>query len=190
MLHRGSDIPRPQSWAPEDGLRDVLTAEDVQQYYTVVERYNTWPQAHLHTQWPGTGVMGDPIFDAYYASTVPSVAEQVVQESAVQEAGAQLLDIIGKPVILVAHSQGGPVTWGIADARAHLVRSFVAIEPAGPPFRDVAFDNGDPVRAYGLTNIPIAYSPVVTDPERDFVREMIPSNTTGRTTRLRDSWLI
>ena len=134
--------------------------------------------------------MGDPIFDAYYASTVPSVADQVVQESAVQEAGAQLLDIIGKPVILVAHSQGRPVTWGIADARAHLVRSFVAIEPAGPPFRDVAFDNGDPVRAYGLTNIPIAYSPLVTDPERDFVREMIPSNTTGRTTRLRDSWLI
>lgn len=105
---------------------------------------------------------------------MPSVADQVVQESAVQEAGAQLLDIIGTPVILIAH----------------FVRSFVAIEPAGPPFRDVAFDNGDPVRAYGLTNIPIAYSPLVTDPERDFVREMIPSNTTGRTTRLRDSWLI
>ena len=109
--------------------------------------------------------MGDPIFDAYYASTVPSVADQVVQESAVQKAGAQLLDVIGKPVIVIAHSQGGPVSWGIADARAQLVRSFVAIEPAGPPFRDAAFGNADPARAYGLTNIPITYSPAVTDPE-------------------------
>lgn len=124
--------------------------------------------------------MGDPIFDAYYASTVPSVADQVVQESAVQKAGAQLLDVIGKPVILIGHSQGGPVSWGIADARAGLVRSFVAIEPAGPPFRDAAFGNADPARAYGLTNIPITYSPAVTYPEREFVRETIPANATGR----------
>jgi hypothetical protein len=32
----------------------------LQQRFTAPKLYNLWPQASLHTQWNGTGVMGDP----------------------------------------------------------------------------------------------------------------------------------
>jgi len=35
--------------------------------FTAPERANAYPQAKLHTQWPGTGVPGDPIFDQFFA---------------------------------------------------------------------------------------------------------------------------
>ena len=34
-----------------------------QQRFTAPEKENLWPQAKLHTQWPGTGQAGDPVFD-------------------------------------------------------------------------------------------------------------------------------
>lgn len=94
--------------------------------------------------------MGDPYFDAYYASTVPFVSDAVAQQEAMRDAGAALLDRIGRKVILVAHSQGGIMGWIWGDQRPKLVHSIIAIEPSGPPFQG---------RDYGLTNIPIAYAP-------------------------------
>jgi len=49
----GETQQRPTSW--------------VQQQFTAPERSNLWPQAKLHTQWPGTGMAGDPAFDQFYA---------------------------------------------------------------------------------------------------------------------------
>src|SRR5215472_7967200 len=46
----------------------------VEQRFVAPERAKLWPQAHLHTQWPGTGEPGDAAFDQFYASQVPSVA--------------------------------------------------------------------------------------------------------------------
>src|SRR5256712_6689025 len=37
-----------------------VDAETTQRRFTAPERTMLWPQAHLHTQWPGTGVAGDP----------------------------------------------------------------------------------------------------------------------------------
>lgn len=138
-----------------------------------------WPQAGRHTQWPGSGVMGDRIFDAYYSSTVPSVSSDILQESTVQTAGRALLDAIGRRAILLTHSQGGMMGWVIADTRPDSVQAIVAIEPGGPPFRNVAFDNA-PSRPYGLTNTPITYFPPVKDPENDFVKQTIPSNSSEK----------
>ena len=42
-------------------------ATGLQQRFTAVQLYNLWPQAHLHTQWPGSGLMGDLSFDQFYA---------------------------------------------------------------------------------------------------------------------------
>ena len=33
-----------------------------------------WPQARLHTQWPGTGMHGDPVFDQFFASQFGGMA--------------------------------------------------------------------------------------------------------------------
>ena len=40
-------------------------ADFLQRNFTAPEKYNIWPQAKLHTQWPGSGVAGDPIFDQF-----------------------------------------------------------------------------------------------------------------------------
>ena len=53
-----------------------VTAPDLDrtlQRFAAPERYNLWPQAHLHTQWPGAAKPGDPVFDAFYATQFPSL---------------------------------------------------------------------------------------------------------------------
>ncbi|KAI0757781.1 Alpha/beta hydrolase family-domain-containing protein [Daedaleopsis nitida] len=152
-----------------------LPAEDVQRRFTAPERYLLWPQAEKHTQWPGSGVRGDPYFDAFYISTVPSLNSALVQQTTMQAAGAQLLDRLRTPAVLVAHSKGGAMPWLLADARPERVRAIVALEPQGPPFREVIFTTV-PARAYGLADAPLTYDPPVRDPERDLVKELIPGN--------------
>lgn len=120
--------------------------------------------------------MGDPIFDTYYSSMVEFLSSATYQQSAVQAAGAALLDTIGCPVILLSHSQGELMPWHIADVRPNLVHSIVSIEPTGPPFQDAVFGNTS-ARAYGLTDTPLTYSPAVKDPVTDLVGQKIPSNS-------------
>ncbi|EAW13684.1 alpha/beta hydrolase [Aspergillus clavatus NRRL 1] len=165
-------------WLPGTGNLTKYSTEHLQRYFTAPERYNLWPQAGKHTQWPGEGVMGDQVFDAYYASTVPSLADGETQQRTMQLAGAALLDVIGRPVVILAHSQGGLMAWGIADARPDLVHAMVSIEPTGPPFNDALFGNGL-ARRYGLTDTPIAYAPTVADPAVDFAKQTIPSNSSA-----------
>jgi pimeloyl-ACP methyl ester carboxylesterase len=150
-------------------------AVGLQQRFTKPESYNLWPQARLHTQWPGfpapaSGLIGDPIFDNFFGSEVQSISSTVIQQTTMRDAGAALLDKIG-PAILLTHSQSGPYGWFIADARPNLVKAVVAVEPSGPPFVDVQqigpptwYADGALTRPYGITTIPITYSPAVTDP--------------------------
>lgn len=136
--------------------------------FTAPELHNLWPQAKLHTQWPGTGPrhgqIGDPIFDQFYASQVQFPASNAETQKLIQHAAAALLDHIG-PAIVLTHSQSGPFGWLIADARPKLVKAIVAVEPSGPPFHDVVIGN-DKARAWGVTDIPITYDPPITDPSQ------------------------
>jgi pimeloyl-ACP methyl ester carboxylesterase len=140
-----------------------LTA--VEQRFVAPERAKLRPQAHLHTQWPGAGQKGDPVFDQFYASQVPSVAEFAKQQELNRDAGVALLDKIG-PAILLTHSQSGSFGWPIADARPNLVKAIVAVEPSGPPAHDLEF-KGAPdwfadaakTKAWGLGEIPLTYDP-------------------------------
>ncbi|RAK94973.1 alpha/beta hydrolase [Aspergillus ibericus CBS 121593] len=166
-------------WQAANGPLATYSAEHLQKYFTAPAQYGLWAQASLHTQWPGTGLMHDPIFDAYYASTVPSVSDDISQESAMQQAGTALLDRIGQPVILVAHSQAGLMAWLMADQRSDLVYAIVAIEPAGPPFHNAMFGSG-PARPYGLTDIPLTYAPPVSDPKTDLVTTVLPADSSDR----------
>lgn len=152
-----------------------FSVESLQRYFTAIQRYEVWPQSATHTQWPGNGTMGDPIFDAYYASTVPSLADNAVQETIMRAAGVALLKDLNRPAILLAHSQGGSMDWVIADKAPHLVHSIVAVEPSGPPFANAEFFGGQPARPYGLSDTPLKYKPPVEDPELDFTRKTIVS---------------
>jgi pimeloyl-ACP methyl ester carboxylesterase len=140
-----------------------------------------WPQANLHTQWPGPGTKGDPTFDSFYATQVETIGDEVMIERMNREAGAKLLDRIG-PAILLPHSQANRLAWAIADERPALVKGILAIEPNGPPIREnVAkgapdwFADGDLARPWGITSGPMTYDPPVASPnEIKLVRQDAP----------------
>ncbi|KAI9148299.1 putative fusarubin cluster-esterase [Paramyrothecium foliicola] len=150
------------AWHPKAPKANYFSAERIQQRFTATKSYGLWPQAINHTQWPGSGIMGDEIFDAFYSSNVQFIDDPVPQQMAVQKAGAALLDRIGKPVILVGHSQGGVMPVLIADARPELTKALVLLEPLGPPFRNAIFGNSS-TRAWGLSDIPLGYHPPVSE---------------------------
>ena len=175
------------------GQTRAQSREYAMQRFSTSEKYNLWPQAKLHTQWPGTALPGDPAFDNYFASNVPSMENRELQSKMNVDALAALLDRVGPSIVLV-HSQSGQYGWPLAQARPALVKALVAAEPSGPPVHDMvvpgearlgmAFENATPVdgseifrddprvRRYGLTSIPLAYAPAVT-PESplEFVRQ-------------------
>src|SRR5205823_1974272 len=129
----------------------------------------TWPQAKKHNQWPGEGPnkgrMGDPVFDAFYASQVESLASAIELQRLIKAAGTALLDKIG-PAVIITHSQAGPYAWLLADSRPKAVKGIVAIESLGQPFRSGVVKE-DTTRKYGLlcaiTDIPLTYSPPATN---------------------------
>jgi pimeloyl-ACP methyl ester carboxylesterase len=159
---RGRAAYVPEVYGPST----KTTVETIQQRFTTVERYKLWPQAHLHTQWPGTGASGDPTFDQFYASQLPSIQDFTLQQKLNRDAILALLEKIG-PSIVMTHSQSGAFGWPVADARPDLVKAILAVEPSGPPFFNV--DNlGAPEwfrdaeenqRPWGITADPLTYSP-------------------------------
>jgi pimeloyl-ACP methyl ester carboxylesterase len=146
-------------------------AKAMAERFTAPEKTNAYPQAKFHTQWPGAGVAGDPIFDQFFASQVEDIADVNVIERLNREAGIALLDKIG-PAILLTHSQSGPFGWQIGDARPKLVKGILAIEPSGPAFYDNVttgapgwFKDGALARPWGITRGPLTYAPAITDPK-------------------------
>jgi hypothetical protein len=59
------------AWQPQvDGAVKSIPVAVIENLFTAPEDGDGWPQAKLHTQWPGGGHAGDPIFDQFYASQV------------------------------------------------------------------------------------------------------------------------
>lgn len=151
------------AWQPGlDGKLKPVSVSLIEDMFTAPEDNPGWPQAKLHTQWPGAsrkGHAGDPVFDQFYASQVASLANPE-SEQLMQAAGTALLGRIG-PAVLITHSQAGLFGWLIADANPGLVKGIVALEPAGPPYKDALFHSGFD-RDWGLTSLPLTYDPPVT----------------------------
>lgn len=150
-----------------------FTLENALRFFIAPERYNLWPQAHLHTQWPGQPAAGDPVFDQFYSSQQPSIQDFQLQQKLNHEGLLALLEKTG-PAILLTHSQSGAFGWPVADSRPDLVKAIVAVEPNGPPFYDVETGAGatleNPVwsqytttltRPFGITSEPLTYAPPV-----------------------------
>jgi pimeloyl-ACP methyl ester carboxylesterase len=158
---RGRAQGHIESYAPLRAPDPVAT----DQRFVAPARAKLWPQAHLHTQFPGEGRPGDPVFDQFFSSQVSSIADYPHQQALNAEAGAALLDRIG-PAVLLTHSQAGNFGWLIADRRPKLVRGIVAVEPNGPPVHDAEF-KGAPdwfgessvLKEGGLCHLPLTYDP-------------------------------
>ena len=143
------------------GANVRFSSAQLEQRFTAHEKFNLWPQAKLHTQWPGTGQRGDPTFDQFYASQVQYVGSGARTQELNRDAGAALLDKIG-PAIVMTHSQSGAIGWPIADARPKLVKGIIAAEPSGPPFANAVFSS-EPARLWGVTDIPMTYDLPITE---------------------------
>jgi len=158
------------SYQPDtDGTQAYPQVLSVQQRFTAPEKFNLWPQARLHTQWPGTGMAGDPNFDQFFASQVPFVQKPEVIQALNRDALAALIDKLG-PVILMTHSQSGAYGWEAVDQRPGMVKALIQAEPSAPPVHDVEFlgapewfRDGARTRTWGLTAIPITYAPPAKD---------------------------
>jgi pimeloyl-ACP methyl ester carboxylesterase len=164
------------AWQPGlDGAVKTVPVAVIEKMFTAPEQSNEWPQAKLHSQWPGgprKGRAGDPVFDQFYASQVASLTNPE-SERLMQPTGSALLDRIG-PAVLLTHSQAGRFGWLIADARPGLVKPIVALEPAGPPYKDALFQSGTH-RCFGLTDLPLTYDPPVSEASPlEFEQQAVP----------------
>lgn len=160
------------SYHPSTGSTVTYPAELAEKRWTACRDFNLWPEAVLHTQWPGSGRIGDAIFDAYYAGIVPSLANHAAEQALMRTAGVCLLDRVG-PAILITHSQGGTHGWLWADARPELVKAIIAIEPAGPPFQST-ITKASNIKPFGITDVALTYDPPVAmtpDDERPLQTE-------------------
>src|SRR5215813_10894143 len=64
MVHGGSQTGSGWISTPDGrGPDRTHTREYAMQRFSTSEKYNLWPQAEVHTQWPGTGDPGDPACD-------------------------------------------------------------------------------------------------------------------------------
>ena len=154
---------------------NIRTANNLEDIFT--SNKGNYPRAKLHTQWPGAGLIGDKVFDDFNKTQVQFLAGGR-QETMARDANVALLDMIGTPVILLTHSQGGPFGWVIADKRPNLVKAIVTVEPGGPPIKGVdtakvEYNNGGGL-AWGVSGSPIGYSPAISDPSE--LQTMIETN--------------
>jgi pimeloyl-ACP methyl ester carboxylesterase len=138
--------------------------------FVAQEHFNLWPQAHLHTQWPGTGEPDDEATLQLASGQLPAIASFTKQQFLNRDALVALLEKIG-PSILLVHSQAGAFGWPVADARPDLVKAILAIEPNGPPFYSLEFvgapmwfKQGAIGLDYGITSVPLTYAPPVQNP--------------------------
>ena len=162
---RGRSTYIPERFA--DGVHGGLgirTAEQLETIWTNVEEKGNFPLNDNHTQWPGEGKPGDPVFDKFIKTQVQFAGEST---RLARLAAMELLDEIGA-VILLTHSQGGGIGFGVADGRPAQVKGLITVEPGGPQIGRVSTANvaytGDSANSWGPVNYPLAYDPPMSDP--------------------------
>ena len=169
QVGRGRSGDNPEVYGPYARL----STRDLEGIFTGQETFDLFPQAKLHTQWPGgPGVKGNAAFDQFYLSQVPYVASALKSEELVDPALLALLEKIG-PAIILTHSQAGVFGWAVSDQRPDLLKAHVAVEPNGPTFFDITFTGGAEwyervgdarARPYGITRVPLHFEPPVSSP--------------------------
>ncbi|KAL8999158.1 MAG: hypothetical protein Q9169_001937 [Polycauliona sp. 2 TL-2023] len=170
---RSSRPPTTQAYLP-------TSVESAEQVFASPEKFpNTYPQARLHTQFPGTGLRGDPAFDTWYKGIGPNLVDNVAEEEGTTVALCELLRQIG-PSYLFGHSYTGIMLFTAADRCPDLVQGLYGVEPAAFPFESrYIYNQSIPTRKWGIADIPITYDPPVQDPDTDLKKITVGENTPG-----------
>jgi pimeloyl-ACP methyl ester carboxylesterase len=191
QVARGRSPYEPAVYGPSRSQ----TTQYILERFTATERFKLWPQAHLHTQWPGKAEPGDPTYDNYASSNFASMEDREAQTAMNVHALSALLDKIG-PAIVFVHSQAGQYAWPLAQERPMLVKAIVGVEPSGPPVHDLVVKGGEPrfgvtfdaatkqdqaddqfrdspeLKRYGLGDHPLTYAPAISaQAPLEFVRQ-------------------
>lgn len=123
-------------------LRIGSTAEVTQDAFTAPETANDYPQSQNHTQWPGSGLIGDPIFNAFEATFIPLTNNATAQQLSMRASGCKMLQMIGKPSFLVSHSIGATHPILLSNDCPEYVAGSINLDPATTPFG--TYVGGDP----------------------------------------------
>ena len=151
-------------------LSGPRTAEQMEEVWTgghaPSNPERAWPQSKKYTQWPSDapnkGRIGDPVFDNF-AKTELGFPTADDMETLAADDLVQLVDLIGKPVILLLHSRLATSGWLLADARPKLIKGIIAAEPWGPPIENMELDAKGPGHIWGPTNFPLHYDPPIKE---------------------------
>ena len=130
-----------------------------------VQEFADWPQWKKESQWPGEsgkGKKGEPAFDYYAKMEVNGVSKFDLEGKDTRDDLVQLLDMIGKPSVLLLHS-GSAVGWLVADLRPKLVKAIVAAEPNSPPIENAERGITGPGNVFGVTRTFIHYDPPIKE---------------------------
>ncbi|KAH6642243.1 Alpha/Beta hydrolase protein [Boeremia exigua] len=158
-------------------LWNTTTQEGVQSGFTAPELLATYPQAKLHTQWPGSGQIGDPFFDTFRKGIIPFTSNFTLAELSMRAAGCELLSLIG-PSYLFSHSLGALYPILLSNDCPENVAGNINLEHSTQPFWNygLTIDSGSATRPWGLTNTPLDYEPPVADPSE--LQQIIVGNDT------------
>jgi pimeloyl-ACP methyl ester carboxylesterase len=162
-------------------MTPASSSELVEQGFTGVKHYNMYPQSQLHTQWPGTGRAGDPIFEIFKKSMAPYTTNNVAFETALRKSGCELLELIG-PSYLVSHSAGGATNILLSNDCPQNVVANINLEASTTPFIWYTAGTGSVlIRPYGLTTSPLDYDPPIYN-----ASELMTESVGNATTALRN----
>lgn len=153
-----------QEYSAEYTLWNSTTVEGVASGFTDPEANPTYPQATLHTQWPGTGNKGDPYFTAFSRQVIPFTSNWEYGELSMRATGCTLLSLLG-PSYLVSHSSGAQYPIVISNDCPDLVAGNINLEHSTQPFWSYGstLNSGSDFRPWGLANTPLGYDPPVAD---------------------------
>lgn len=168
--------------------RDLPFVEQVG--FTAPEIADAYPQSQNHTQWPGTGLRGDPIFDAFESGFIPLTNNNTRQEISMRAAGCKLLQLIG-PSFLISHSIGAIHPIVISDECPDLVLGNVNIEPGNIPFESYTGNATSSVgrtaaRPFGLTVHNLNYYPPISE-STELITETVGEDTPAKRSCIQQS---
>ncbi|KAI0125596.1 Alpha/Beta hydrolase protein [Xylariales sp. AK1849] len=145
-------------------LWNSTSLESVQAGFTAPELNPTYPQAVLHTQWPGTGQKGDPYFDAFRKGVIPFTSNWTMGELSMRASGCELLRLIG-PSYLISHSSGAQYPILLSNDCPEYVAGNINLEHSTQPFWNYGstLNSGSSIRPWGLANTPLDYDPPVSN---------------------------
>lgn len=158
----------------------ITSVEGLETGFTAVGELGAYPQARLHTQWPGTGKRGDAAFEQFRREPLPYTSNTTALETAVRRSGCALLALLG-PSYVVNHSMGGVAGILLSNDCPEHVAANVNLESSTVPFSWPNPGLGSTrTRAWGLTSTPLDYDPPVADAAADLVVVAVGNETLAR----------